>query len=333
MRSALVCALGLILAAMTPRAASGQTSAERPTFRSAVDLVSVTVVVKDRHGRFVRDLTADDFVVLDGGERRPIVDFTAGSSADVTLAMLVDESGSMGIGPGVDQARRSVDGFLSVVAESGRGRDEVALFGFDARVRELQPFTREIDQVRAALARVEPYGATSIYDAVAETARRVAERGRVRRALVVVTDGLDNESRLSLESASGLASAIDVPVYVVEVGRSPVEARREADRRAVPSGTATLEDLARWTGGEHLRVGSDPLALRLAAARIVADVRYQYLLAIESAPQPGWRALQVSTRDKHHTVRARGAYMAGAQRPADGGPPPWERTRNEHRKP
>jgi Ca-activated chloride channel family protein len=220
-----------------------------------------------------------------------------------------------------------------VVAESGRGQDSVALFGFDSRVRELYPFTADVESVRGALGRVEPYGATSIYDAIADTSGFVAARGRVRRALVVVTDGMDTYSRLSLEEASGLASAIDVPVYVIEVGRSAEEAARTKRLRPVadPS-SATLVDLARWTGGDFLQVGSAPLDMKLAAARIIADVRYQYLLAFESAPEAGWRALEVKTRDVNHTVRARGAYMAGDRRPEPAGPrldlPPAPFTRN-----
>lgn len=307
-----------LLAALAPKAAVAQPDPGRPTFRSAVDLVSIAAVVKDRHGRLVRNLSAEDFVVVDGGVRRRIVDFTAGSSAAVTLAILVDESGSMVLESSTATARRSVEEFLSVVAESGRGRDEIALFGFDSRVRELQPFTTDVEKVRAALGALQPYGATSIYDAIAETSRLVAGRGWVRRALVVVTDGMDTWSRLSLEQVSGLASAIDVPVYVVEIGVSP-EARAREHRRLAPApSAATLEDLARWTGGERIAVAAVPLDMRLAAARIVADVRYQYLLAFESAPEPGWRALEVRTRDAAHTVRARGAYMAGDRRPETG---------------
>ena len=327
----LVCAAlaGLLMAVLPSPAAGGQDQA-RPTFRSAVDLVSIAAVVKDKHGRLVRDLSADDFVVVDAGERRRIVDFTAGSSAAVTLAILVDESGSMQIGSSGAVARRSVDTFLSVVAESGGGRDEIALLGFDSGVRELQAFTTDVSRVRTALASLKPFGATSIYDAIAASARVVAGRGWVRRALVVVTDGADNWSRLSLEQVSGIASAIDVPVYVIEVGAPPPAERLRASA-AAPS-SATLEDLARWTGGERLVVGDQNVDMRVAAARIVSDVRFQYLLAFESAREPGWRSLDVRTRNATHTVRARGAYMAGAEKPEAGDTTPFrmnaELTRN-----
>lgn len=319
---ALLCALVLAAACIRPAAAQPQSEPPRPTFRTAVDLVTVSAVVKDRRGRLVRDLLADDFIVVDDGVPRRIVDFTAGSSSAVTLAVLVDESGSMRVGASAKTARRVVHEFLGVLEESGAGRDEIALFGFDSQVRERQPFTADLSKVRGSLGELKPFGSTSIYDAVADTARLVAARGWVRRALVVVTDGMDNRSRLSLEDVSGLSSAIDVPVYVVQVG-SPSDAARIANEsRGEVAPTATLDDLARWTGGERIAVGASDLDARLAAARIVSDVRYQYLLAFESAPEAGWRPLDVRTRDARLRVRARSAYMAGDQRPEVGGPGP-----------
>ena len=290
-----------------------QEDAPRPVFRSAVDLVSVAAVVKDSHGRLVRNLSADDFVVVDGGVLRKIVDFTAGSSAAVTIGILVDESGSMRVGPSASRARQGVEQFLSVLVASQQPEDAIALYGFDTRVHELQEFTSDVSKVRAALDVLEPFGSTSIYDAIAETAKQVAARGWVRRAVVVVTDGMDNRSRLSLEQASGIASAIDVPVYVVDVG-APAVVRDAQPKLPVPP-TATFEDLARWTGGEYVPVGTSDVHSRVASARIVSDVRYQYLLAFESAPIAGWRPLQIRTRDAANTVRARGAYMAGGARP------------------
>jgi Ca-activated chloride channel family protein len=318
--------VGGVLATLWTAPVRGQQDPQRPTFRSAVELVSVAAVVRDRYGRFVRDLSADDFIVVDRGERRRIVNFTAGSSAAVTLALLVDESGSMRVGSSAAIAKKVVGQFLDVIAASGQAHDEVALFGFDTRMRELQPFTSNLEAVRATLGELEPFGSTSIYDAIAESARIVATRGWVRRALIVVTDGMDNRSRLRLEEVSGIASAIDVPVYVLEVPAALPES-------GSPTTTAaTLADLARWTGGEHVAVGGADLDIKVAAARIVAGVRYQYLLAFESSPTPGWRPLQIFTRDEHFSVQARAAYMAGTEKPEALGPPPLSGGhRNQHR--
>jgi Ca-activated chloride channel family protein len=295
-----------------PLPVSAQPRDARPTFRSVVDVVSVAVVVRDRAGRPVRGLSAADFTVLDGGIERRIVDFAPGVPGAVSLALLVDESGSMRVGSSQTLARAVASELVEALEASGRGLDEVAVYAFDSTVRERVPFTTDLARARAGLAAWEPFGATSLYDAIAAVAGELAPRGRANRALVVVTDGVDNRSRLRLEEASGLASAIDVPVYVVEVGTSAGAAATGSDARA-PRLHATLEDLARWTGGERHLVTSRPGEARRVVARIVSDVRLQYLLAFESAPFPGWRPLEIRARRPGLVVRARGAYLAGGR--------------------
>lgn len=299
-------ALGLVA-----QVAAAQVAAGRPTFRSEVDVVTVAVVVSDRAGRPVRNLSADDFVVLDGGVERRIVECTSGDAEAVTLALLVDESGSMAAG-GTDAAARSVAvELVSALERSTRGRDEVAVYGFDSSVHERVPFTTDLDRARAALGERRSFGATSVYDAVASVARGLAARGRATRALVVVTDGVDNRSRLRLEEVSGLASAIDVPVYVMEVGAA---SRQEAVAMSGGGGggaSATLGDLARWTGGARHVVPDEAGEIRQVAARVVSEIRGQYLVAFEAAEVPGWRPLEIRTRRPGLVVRARGAYLAG----------------------
>src|SRR6476659_11031271 len=107
--------LALLLNASAPlRAQDAQSSdaqqpdqAPRATFKSAVDLVSIAAVVRDRHGRFARDLKQDDFVVLEGREQRPIVEFHAAEDAPVRIALLFDVSGSMRLGSKLEEARQA----------------------------------------------------------------------------------------------------------------------------------------------------------------------------------------------------------------------------------
>jgi len=267
-------------------------------FRAGVDLVPVAAVVRDEHGRTVGGLRADDFVVVDGGERRPVLGFSEDPTAPISLAVLVDESGSMS----GDRAR-ACDFVAALVAELGRMAvvgDRVALAGFSSSVREIVPFTTDLGRLQPGLELTEAFGATAVHDAIADAARRlVPVEGR--RALVVVTDGMDTRSRLTIEQVSGIASAIDVPVYVARVERAT---------GGQPEAGPSLEDLARWTGGGALAAASADTA-RAAASRIVSDVRHQYLIAFESAPQPGWRLLEIRTTQPGLTVSARSAYVAG----------------------
>jgi VWFA-related protein len=193
--------------------------------------------------------------------------------------------------------------------------DEAAVFTFDTRLDEVRGFTSGQFQLPSKLSSVKPFGATSLHDAIARTADKVATRQSLRRAVIVLTDGLDTASRLTASEVSGMASAIDVPVYIVGVVPAidnPQDDLSTTDGRSPLSGS--LADLAYWTGGETFVVSS--ISDRsLTARRIVDELRQQYLLAFEANAEPGWHPLQVRMRNKDLTVRARSGYFAGQARP------------------
>jgi Ca-activated chloride channel family protein len=304
--------VGMVMLAMGAGATVAQPTAEapgdKPTFRSGVDLVSVAAVVRDRRGQVVRDLSRDDFIVLENGTQRRIVEFSSAEEGPVSLALLFDVSGSMAMVPNRSAARRAVDHLLSWL---NPGVDEVALYAFDSRLEEVQPFTADAETVRTSLGRLGAFGMTSLYDAIGDVANQLADRPSRRRAILVVTDGLDNGSRLSSAEVSGLASATDVPVYVVAVV-SPVD--RAGDRSSLGGGqaadaTGALSKLAWWTGGEAFVVSGDADA-SLAARAVLAALRHQYVLAFESAGAAGWKPLDVRLRRRELTVRARSGYFS-----------------------
>ncbi len=280
----------------------------RPTFRTGVDMVVVNAVVRDHKGRIVPNLTRSDFELFDSGRPQKIKDFRAGQ-APITVALLFDTSGSMNLASNASAAKTAADQFLSWLH---RGRDQVAVFSFDSTLRELQGFTRDQERVRSSFARVEePFGMTSLRDSIAETARRVAACGGSHRAVVVFTDGVDNKSRLTPAEVSGIASSIDVPVYVVAVV-SPLDhvgqSTAVVDGKASPAGE--LMDLARRTGGDAF-MSSSPAQSAQAVRRIVDELRVQYLIAFEPGSTPGWHPLEIRLRDRRFSVRARSGYFAG----------------------
>ena len=200
----------------------------RPTFSAGIALVPITAVVRDSRNRIVRDLTREDFQVLEHGLPRPIVEFMARDDGPISVAFLFDTSGSMPVASNLEKGKGLVAHFLTQMKPSS---DEAALFTFDKDLRQEVPFTNDVNNVRGALGRVTAWGLTSLYDAIAETAKRVADRGPSgRRAVVVITDGDDTSSVLTPAEVSGLASAIDVPVYVVAVV-SPLDHPGNAARR------------------------------------------------------------------------------------------------------
>jgi VWFA-related protein len=287
--------------------ASAQSPEPMPIFKSAVDVVPISAVVRDGRGRIVTALTAADFEVLDKGERRPILDFRTDDNGPITLAVLMDMSGSMSVGSKLGFAR---DVLTHLTANLQDGRDEVGLFTFDAVLHEQQPFTVHPVLMDGALSTAEPFGITSLYDAIAETARRLSVRPSARRAIVVITDGVDTGSALTPAEVSGIASSIDAPVYVVATVSAVDRAMivdRPVSRSAVSS--ADLRDLAAWTGGDLLWV-SNGAGASVQARQILAELRHQYLMAIESSPQAEWRPIDVRVRDRRMTVRARSGYFS-----------------------
>ena len=284
--------------------------AQETTFRSGVEAVSVTVSVRDNRNRVVRDLKQEDFQVIDSGFGKPIRDFWTGD-APISLAILLDISGSMAVGGNMDRARQAVDIGLSNM----RYGDEASLYTFDSRLEEVVPFTTELERVRSVNLEGTPFGMTSLYDAIAETARSAAERANRHRAVLVITDGTDTGSKRTAPEVSGIASSIDVPVYVLTVV-NPADhpgGELEVVEGGPASEFATLAELARWTGGD-LRVASMPAHSVEGLRDLFTELRHQYVITFEPGARPGWHPLEIRTRKKSHVVRARSGYLTGPGR-------------------
>jgi Ca-activated chloride channel homolog len=272
----------------------------RPTFSARVALVPITATVRDSKRRLVRDLEQHDFQVLENNQPRPIVEFRSTDLGPVSLAVLLDTSGSMR-GRNFELGTEVVDQLIDRLSEE---RDEVSLFTFNEGVRQDTPFTSDVSRIRKAIGDADAWGLTSIYDAIAEAAAQVGARQSQRRAVVVITDGLDTSSALTPVEVSSVASAIDVPVYVIAV-----EAPRGQRGVSGVKASDDLAQLARETGGDVKLVstleGSDK-----AIADVMTELRQQYFIAIEAASGAGWQRLDVTTKRRNLHVRARGGYFA-----------------------
>jgi VWFA-related protein len=294
------------------RGGAGQVAAPQVTFKSSVEVVTVSVSVRDARGRLVRDLKKSDFEVIDTGLPRAIQDFHVGDSP-ISLAVLLDISGSMSVGGNIERAREAI---AVTMAGLRSGSDEAALFTFDSQLQEVIGFTRDLDRVRRVSLQGTPWGQTSLYDAVAQTARTVAERTNRHRAVLVISDGVDTNSRLTAPQVSGIASSIDVPVYLMVVA-NPADhpggqfATLQTAERV--NDTATLADLARWTGGD-MRIVSLPIHTTEGVTDLLAELRHQYLITFEPGERAGWHPLEIRTRKKNLIVHARSGYTAGPSR-------------------
>jgi len=264
----------------------------------------------------VTDLEQADFQLLDRGVARPITTFDRERSG-VGVALLFDVSGSMDVASKTERAKELAFFLLSNLRE---GQDEAAVYAFDSSLHLVQPFTTDLSALKGRLSTVSPWGVTSLHDAIAATAESMGVNAKTiatrRRALVVLTDGVDNASRLAPAEVSRIASAIDVPVYIVAVVQ-PIDLQDGSGNRELKGDAArqgSLSDLARWTGGQLFST-TVPAQSSAAARRILEDLRHQYLLAFEPGTQPGWHPLELRVRQKDHSVQTRSGYVAGPPRP------------------
>jgi len=278
------------------------------TFRSAVDVVTIQASVRDSRGRSLQGLTSADFEVRDNGQLRPVLSLRSDQGSPVSLAILVDLSGSMQLGSKLAMARRAFDSVLSQLRD---GDDEVGLFTFDSTFRERHGFAADLARVRDAWADFDPFGNTSLYDATAATARQLADRAGTRKAIIVLTDGVDTSSMLTAAEVSQRASSIDVPVYVVatvlSIDHDLMVHTVDRDR---DSKAADLRDLAAWTGG-RLVFASTFEEAATAASAFITELREQYVLAIEAAAILEWRRLDVRVKRSSAIVKARSGYFGG----------------------
>ena len=308
----LLAAIPVIAAVSLPpvtaqEAAQASAAQDSPTivFRSSVDIVSVTAVVRDRKGKVVPSLTTGDFEVLDEGRQRPILDLFSEETAPASVALLVDGSGSMRLGAANDASRQIA---TAVLGSLNARRDDAALLSVDTRLITLQNFTHDFDTVRQALQDIESFGSTSLFDAIAGTAGLVADRTRNRRAVVVLTDGADTSSAYTPERVSSIASTIDVPVYVFALGDQP-EPTREKHAPLTPA--RQLANLAHATGGDYF-VANTPALVNASIVRMIEELRHQYVIGFEAANGGGLRRVEVRTRKSDLLVRSRKWYASGA---------------------
>ena len=296
--------LGAVLVSGAAAAVTAQEpQPQRPTFRSSLDLVSVAVVVRQPDGRLVTDLEAGDFEILDRGAEQPIVQFQRGDDAHARLALLVDTSGSMVVGAKRERSRIATE----LLAASMKSSDAATVFSFDARLRRLTPFTRDVETLREAVTRLEPWGVTSLYDAIVGTIESVVEETPRTRALLLLTDGIDTASVKTPVDAAQAAAALDIPLYVLSVGKD------QLDEKAYPTASAeaaavSLQELATRTGG--LAAEARTVAeLSVATRTILSELRHQYVIAIPAGEARGWHDLSVRVKRGRVQARSRNGYF------------------------
>lgn len=279
-RAGLAAAVLLLVAAHRPDA----------QFSTSVDLVEAYVTVVDRVGRPVEGLQAGDFELTEDGRPQAIQAFAAGDFS-LAIALAVDHSASMAGRP-LTLAVAAARGFLDRL----RPDDQAMAIGISSDVEVAAPLSTDRDRLAEALAGLQPWGATSLNDAIVAALDLIGP-GKGRRALIVLSDGEDRYSGTSEAGVLERARRAGVLVYPIAVGRHD---------------SALFPRLAVLTGGRSFHP-SDPKRLARALDDISRELRHQYLLGYAPArgQEPGaetWHAIQVRVRRPDVQVRARDGY-------------------------
>src|SRR5215213_1099962 len=269
--------------------------------RFNTDLVVLNITVTDKAGQYVKGLKASDFKVYEDGvevQTNIIVSFSLQESPYAAVVLL-DSSGSM-------EARFSLARSAAIRFLDGlRPEDVAAVYRFDSKVERVQEFSGGRDLAPMAYT-IRAKGMTTLNDAIVEASKTLAERPEVRKAIVVLSDGIDTFSKASGDKAVESALAVGASIYGVDM--SSLEVAGTSRRQSA----ASLKGLAEKTGGRFIATPGGP-ALRDAFTGIADELGHQYTISYRPANRKRdgkWRALEVKVNREDLTVRTRKGYRA-----------------------
>ncbi len=280
-------------------------------YQISVSAISIAVTVQDKRGSYIDNLTAGDFTVYENNVKQPITYFKHDYAAPLSLTVLLDVSGSMAIQDKLEESKEALAYLLTYLLGP---EDEVSLLIFaDGEVEVAAGFSVDKTKFLEELARTEAYGQTALYDAVAVSPEFANKGNKEKRALLLVTDGIENDSLSTPAQAVEIARRVDVPIYTIgyKIPRSEQFLRKYKSRPDTSSAgiIATLERFSRATGGKAFFL-NEPHELKAALREIRRELSHHYVLGYTSykSPKNEYRRIRVITRDKKHRVRTREGY-------------------------
>ena len=276
------------------------------TIHRRVDEVNVLFIATDKHGKFVRDLNQNDFSILD--DHKPpqsIVNFRRETDLPLHMGLLIDVSGSVHGRFGFEQ-----DAAISFLQKTVRaGFDKAFVVGFNQQSQMAQDFTDNVQRLSDGVHRLQDGGGTALYDAIYKACKEKFLKDRpdhpVRKAIVIVSDGEDNQSDVSRAQAIEMAQRAEVIIYAISTDDSGLVLR----------GDKVLEQLASATGGRAFF----PFKMKditHSFAAIEDELRSQYVVSYKPADFDAdgrYRSIEISSLKKDLQVRARKGYFAPQQ--------------------
>lgn len=276
------------------------------TLHARVNEVNVLFIATDKHGKFVRDLNQTDFSILD--DHKPpqaILNFRKETDLPLHLGLLVDVSGSVGSRFDFEQ-----DAATSFMQHSLRaGFDKAFVMGFNSHTQMAQDFTDNYSRLYWAVHRLHSGGGTALYDGIYRACKEKFLKDRseqpVRKAIIIISDGEDNQSEFTRAQAIEMAQRAEVIIYAISTD----------DSGLVMRGDKVLQQLAEATGGRAFF----PFKMKditHSFAAIEDELRSQYVVSYKPADFDAdgrYRSIEISSLKKDLQVRARKGYFAPQQ--------------------
>lgn len=300
-----VCRLTIAMGFAAAAAAAGQNQGLRDTrpLQSSVELTTVSATVTDADGHLVTGLAREAFEVFEDGDPQPIAQFTH-ERVPVSLGLLLDVSDSM-YGQRIKDARAAVERFLFDLLDP---QDQFFLLAFNHQPHVVTKWTTSAVDVRRALDELRPFGGTAVYDALVSALPLMERRARQRAAFVIVSDGADTASDLTLRETRAALLRSDAFVYAIAID-SPE--RQPINTRVNPE---ALREITSQSGGTT-QIVRDAAGLDTATRAIAEELNSQYLIGY-SPPRPPdgqFHSIRVRVKGRDHRVRARNGYVAAAR--------------------
>lgn len=293
----------LAVASVSSSAAADEPDDPVLTVKKQVNEVNVLFIATDKHGKFVRNLSEDDFAILD--DHKPpqaIVSFRSETDLPLELGLLIDTSGS--VRTRFDFEQESAIGFLQQTLRPHF--DKAFVMGFNSHTTITQDFTDDNVLLRVGVHRLQNGGGTALYDAIYRACRtklmKEQDERPARRAIIVVSDGEDNQSEVGEGAAIEMAQRAQVIIYAISTDDSGLILR----------GDTVLQQLADATGGRAF-FPYKMKDVKSSFAAIEDELRSQYVVAYHPAnfeADGRYRPIEITANRKDLQVRARKGYYA-----------------------
>jgi Ca-activated chloride channel family protein len=301
----------LLTLALVPPPAPAQEKKQELDHEISVSAISIAVTVQDKGGRYISDLVQEDFTVYENGVKQTITYFQHDFEAPVSLTVLLDVSGSMGLQEKLKESKEGLHYLLDFLL---RPQDETSLLIFaDGEVEVAARFSTDKSVFLAELDKTEAYGQTALNDAVG-VSPGFANRGKTeKRAILLITDGIENDSQATVDQAVEIARRVDVPIFTIgyKIPLSEEFLRKYKRTSTLTSAgiVSSLERFSQATGGKMF-IAAQPAELMAALREVQRELSHQYIIGYTSYKnlKDEYRKIRVTTSNKKHKVRTREGY-------------------------